>query len=961
MPFTLRETIALPDINSTGYLYIHDKTQSPVVYISNDDTNKAFSISFATPPYNDNGIAHILEHSVLCGSRKYPTKEPFVELSKGSLHTFLNAMTFADKTMYPVASQNDKDFYHLTDVYLDAVFFPRLLDDPSVLAQEGWHYHLEKPTDDLTYTGVVYNEMKGYFSDPETVINRAISSALFPDTIYKHESGGDPLAIPTLTQAEFVAFHQTYYHPSNAQTFLYGQLNIQEQLDHLDEYFEQFTYKNVDKNITLQEPFEHMRTLEMTYAIEESDQENNKTFIGLDFVVGEAHDIEKNIQFAMLNDLLIGSNAAPLYRALLEANISSDIMGGFDAYTAQSSWNVMVKNSSIEHVETFKNIVFNTLENIVTNGFDEQFLQATLNRARFELKESSQGGYPKGVFYAVSSIGSSLYGGSPFAPFFIEKHLDTIAKNPAVFIDLIKEHLLNNPHHVLTVAQPEKNANQKRFDAVHETLQAYKQSLSQEDVTRLVTQTHDLITRQNTPDTPEALATIPVLSLDDLSTQSKALPVHVHHINDNTFLHYDVFTSGIDYMSYNFNLEHLTLTQLQYASLISRLLTHLPTQTYAIDALATQIDLHTGGVSFQTDVLNQDEKNGVFYPRFIVKGKAFSDATPKLLELLHDILVNTLFNQPEKINEQLLKIKSRLERRFAQSAHSTAVYRLRSYYSQAGKLEDSLNGIAFYQFVCDILTQFQTQPAAVLSQIDSVYRSLFYAHKLVGGWIGQAENPNEPRSLLVGFSQHFNAEPPAKQPLDISVSIANEGFSMAQDVQYVAKGFNVSQKFDFTGHIHVLKNVLSYSYLWNRVRVQGGAYGAFTIVSRDGDFIFCSYRDPHLDNTLQQYDNAVEFIETLELDERELTKAIIGTISDFDTPRSPKQLGEEAFRRYLLSITTEDIQKIRLDILNTTVDSLRQLSRYVQEALAHQAVCVIGNQDNLQQSKALQSIKPLLQ
>lgn len=961
MPFTLHETISLPDINSIGYLYIHDKTQSPVVYIENDDTNKAFSISFATPPYNDNGIAHILEHSVLCGSKKYPTKEPFVELSKGSLNTFLNAMTFADKTMYPVASQNDKDFYNLTDVYLDAVFFPRLLEDPSVLAQEGWHYHLEDPSDDLTYTGVVYNEMKGYFSDPETVINRAISSALFPDTIYAHESGGDPLAIPTLTQEEFVTFHQTYYHPSNAHTFLYGQLNIQEQLDHLDTYFEQFDYRHVDNGITLQTPFEDMRTLEMSYAIEESDQEDNKTFIGLDFVVGEAHDIEKNIQFSMLSDLLIGSNAAPLYRALLEANIASDIMGGFDAYTAQSSWNVMVKNSDPKHVETFKTIVQQTLEQIVANGFDEQFLQATLNRARFELKEASQSGYPKGVFYAVSSIGASLYGGSPFAPFFIEKHLDNIAKNPTVFVDLIKEHLLNNPHQLLTIATPEKNANQKKFDTAHKNLQTFKHALTEQEIATLVTQTQDLITRQNTPDTPEALATIPVLSLDDLSTESKDLPVNVDHHDTNTFLHYNVFTSGIDYISYHFNLEHLTLEQLQYASLIARLLTHLPTQTYTIDALATQIDLHTGGVSFQVDVLNQDEKNGVFYPRFIVKGKSFSDNTPQLLSLLHDMLTHTVFKQPEKIIEQLLKIKSRLERRFTQSAHSTAVYRLRSYYSQAGKLEDALNGIDFYQFICDILHQFQTQPTEVIAKIDTVYHSIFYAHKLVGGWIGQSQNPEATREQVRCFSQQFNQATPTPQDLHLPVAILNEGFSMAQDVQYVAKGFNVSQKCDFTGHIHVLKNVLSYSYLWNRVRVQGGAYGAFTIVSRDGDFIFCSYRDPHLDNTLQHYDQSVSFIETLDLDDRELAKAIIGTISDFDTPRSPKQLGEEAFRRYLLSITTEDVQKIRTDILNTTVTSLRQLSSYVQEALSHQAVCVIGNQDNLQQSNALQSIKPLLQ
>ncbi|NEW63087.1 peptidase M16 [Granulicatella sp. zg-ZJ] len=961
MSFHLKERINLPDINSIGFLYEHDKTKARVAYVQNEEKNKTFSISFMTIPYDDNGIAHILEHSVLCGSKKYPTKEPFVELAKGSLNTFLNAMTFSDKTMYPVSSENDKDFTNLMDVYLDAVFFPRLIDNPYILKQEGWHYHLEKPEDDLIYKGVVYNEMKGAFSDPEQVIYREIDARLFPDTLCQHESGGHPLSIPTLTQDAFVDFHSTYYHPSNSYTFLYGAMDIEEKLAHLDTYFNQFDYKDIVKPFIDQKPFESIKEEIISYSIEEDETEENKTFLSMNFAIGQSADSKMYLQMTILSDILLGalgSNAAPLKKALLQSGITSDVSSWYAAPSHLSNLSILLKNSDIKHADTFKRIVFDTLNDIVENGLEQKLVTAAINKARFMLLEGNvEGAAAKGVVRAINAMESWLYNDNPFSYFAFTKDLDDIEKNPKILIDLVRKYLLNNTHILMLHAIPQKNLNKQTFEKVHQDLQLYKNSLTKDDIDTLVKETQTLLHIQQTDDTKEDLEKLPLLSLEDLNETASDYPLIVDKQDTVTYLTYKTFTGNIDYFNFFFDISHIQHSDYTYVGLIVRLLEHLGTSNYSVEALSTEIDSYTGGVSFNTSAYT---KGDVSIPILTVSGKAFSEYTPTLLTLLKDILLHTQFTDRQKLKEELLKIKSRIEsNQFFGTSHVVAFNRLTSYYSSKAAYGQFTGGIDFYRFIADILEDFDEQASTLIQNLQRVYAQLFNQHKLTIGYTGASTSIQD---TIKPFLTNLPNTPLESVPFIEPFGILNEGFALSQDVQYVGQGYNVAlDGLSFTGHLLVLKTLLSFTYLWNTVRVQGGAYGAFTILDKEGSFLFMSYRDPNVLKTIQAYEKAPEFIETLALDNRELTKYIIGTIGSLDTPLSENEKGLVAFNRYLKNITLEDVQKERSQVLHTTIEDLRQLATYVEKAMSHKARCVVGSKQSLEENKELfDSIIPLI-
>lgn len=955
MPFTLKSTRHLTDIDSIGYIYEHNKTKATVMYIENNDDNKVFSISFATPPENNNGIAHILEHSVLCGSRKYPTKEPFVELAKGSLNTFLNAFTSADRTTYPVASKNQKDFNHLMDVYLDAVFYPNLLDNPFILAQEGWHYHLENIDDDLIYKGVVYNEMKGAYSDSNTVMYHHAKKALFPDTIYAHESGGHPLDIPTLTQDDFIAFHQNYYHPSNAFTFLYGDLNITEQLERLDVYFEEFNYRQIDNGITLQKPFTQRKDIVIPYSISEDESTDYKTFLSLEFVIGPSSNMRDYVHYSVLNDVLLGSNAAPLWKALIEANIASDIDGGYNNSMAQATFDITLSNSELEHKETFIQIVFDTLRGLVANGIDQTLVQAAINKNKFALKEATmQSSFPKGVAFAMSASSQWLVKADLFNTFFVEDILNDLEKHPEYLIDCIQKGFLNNNHAIFLAGVPETALNDKLFQDVHEQLQQYKASLSSEQLEQLVMTTHHLMNQQNEPDRPEALATIPMLTLDDLKAEVSVENAQVTTEDAVTYLHYDVFTSGINYVSLYFDMHPLDDTLIPYASLMTKLVGAFPTKKYSVDELATLEDLHTGGMTLSTTVFTKSSKDTLFYPKFVVKAKAFDEQLNWVNELVFELLVNSQFNDKQKMKEQLLKVKSRHEAKISYDSHIVATHRVRSYYSIASKYEELLSGLDFYYFVRDLLEDFDNKFDEIVRQLRKVQSILFNQQQLTVGLIGKLNTTQSQWETIKQLVQQFDNTIQPPQTFNYTATPLNEGLIVAQDVQYVAQGYNYTfDNLAFNGRLKVLKNILSYTYLWQNIRVKGGAYGAFNVQTRDGDFIFCSYRDPNVKETLETYANCYEFVQSLNLDERELTKAIIGTFSELDRPLSPKDTGEVAFTRYFTNVSIDDIAKERHDVLTTTLTDLQQLAIYLSTTMSKNYYCVIGNKVTLDKNKPL--------
>lgn len=953
MTFQLIQTQQLPDIDSTGYLYEHEKTKAQVLYIKNSDINKAFSITFATPPYNHNGIAHIIEHSVLCGSRKYPTKEPFVELLKGSLSTFLNAMTFSDKTMYPVSSLNHQDFSNLMDVYLDAVFFPALVDNPLILAQEGWHYHLENEEDELIYKGVVYNEMKGALSNPDAYLHQEIRKHLFKDTIYAHSSGGDPSAIPTLTQEEFVAFHQTYYHPSNSQTFLYGDLDIDKALAHLDTYFDQFSYQSIDKQITTNQLSDFSQTIALSYPLDSSETFDNKTYLSLDAIVGESKDFKHGLQLSILMDILLGSDIAPLKKELLKAQISSDISGSYSSDGgAHAMIDIVLKGSSPEYFEMFRSIVLNTLQQIKEDGLSADLISASINKMKFSIAESAQGGQPKGIIAAINATKGWLYNGDVFSCFAFNQTLEELENNPSIFTQLIDDVFFNNPYLLWSVASPssqDEQANEKQ------QLETIRQQLSKKELNGIIDTTHKLLERQQTPDSPENLATLPTLQLADIDPHIRALDITVTDNNLYQLLHHDVFTGGIHYNNLYFNLEHIADSDLPYIKLWASLLTQLRTTNYSLEKLTTQIDQYTGNISFDVVIQPKNNQPDDFDILLVAKGKAFHENNDKMYSLMFEMLHNTQFNQPNRIKEHLQQVRSQFEDYFYVGAHFTAFYRLRSYYMTMAKYEELINGIDYYRFICTLLDTFEEQSTDLITRLSNISDAVLNQQDALITSIGETEKCQVDLDILLSeYFVHIPNKPLKKASRQLVPIPLNEGFSMSQDVQYVAQGYllNYSENFEsYSGHWNVLQVLLNYTYLWNTVRIQGGAYGALTITNRLGDFSFVSYRDPNLMQTLSTYQETHTFIETLDISQEELDKMIIGTISQLDTPLSPSKQGHLAFYNYLNGITDAMRQKERSQVLNTTVADLHQLAPIIKNVFDQNALCVVGSADMLRQHK----------
>ena len=681
--YSLVEKRDLPDIRSVGYLYKHDKTGAEVLYLENEDDNKAFNIAFRTPPYNDNGIAHIIEHSVLNGSKKYPSKEPFVELLKGSLNTFLNAMTYSDKTVYPVSSRNQKDFNNLMSVYLDAVFYPNFKHDPQILMQEGWHYHLENADDELIYKGVVYNEMRGAFSQADSELYRLFEPTLFPDTVYKHISGGMPSSIPSLTQEEFVAFHEKYYHPSNARVTLYGNLDLDTAFAQLTEYFDAFDAKDYEFESVEQTPFKARHELEAKFSISKDEPTENKSLLAYIWAAGKGTNSEELIALGVLDELLLGSNTAPIKKALLKSGLGSDVSGGFGAATYSPIFEIVLKDTNPEAKEQFVSIIENELKRLVAEGIPQKAIQAALNKAAFRYKELTalEGATPKGILYSLNSLTSWLYGGDVFATFEYQRVLDKMQEEMAngYFERLIQTTLLDNTHAAVITLAPEPGLGDRKDEALKEELAAYKASLSDEEVAALVEQTQQLLERQTTPDKEEDLAKLPKLSIEDIDREVKPLPLTVEAEEGKpTFLHYEDFTAGISYVKYYFDLSGVKTEDIPVVAFLTEVLGEVGTENFTDEALSTEIDFYTGGIGTNATVITESVADNIYYPKFTVSGKALSEYQPQLLSLIEEIVHRSNLDDVEKIKELLLNVKADLEMNFNYGSHVAALRRLES-------------------------------------------------------------------------------------------------------------------------------------------------------------------------------------------------------------------------------------------------------------------------------------------
>ncbi len=945
------------EINSTSWIFLHEKSGAKLMFLQNEEDNKVFSIAFRTPPEDSTGVAHILEHSVLCGSRKFPVKEPFVELIKGSLNTFLNAMTFSDKTMYPVASRNEKDFYNLMDVYLDAVFYPNIHEVPEIMLQEGWHYHIEKPEDEITIKGVVYNEMKGAFSSPEGILMRKIQESLFPDTPYGVESGGDPEVIPNLTQEQFNSFHKKYYHPSNSYIYLYGNMDMEKTLKFInDNYLSAFDKLEIHSEIGLQKPFENMRTMLVDYPVSSNEKLEDKTFMSLNFCTGSSTNPEEYLALDILEHLLLETPASPLKKALLEAKLGKDVFGIYDNSIRQPYLGVVVKNSNEAEAETFKTVVMDCLRDLVNKGIDKKMLESVINIKEFALREADYSGYPKGLVYHIKTMDSWLYDSDPNMHLKYENILKTIKQGAKerYFEELIEKYILKNPHSSMVIVRPARGIEERKSEEMRQKLSAFKASLSKEQLLDLVKNTEKLLSRQNAPDSKEALESIPLLSLEDINKNIEVLPIEDRSIKGSKLLYHDVFTSGIAYINLYFDGAVLPEELIPYGSLLCYCLGKVATDKRSYEDLSQEINLHTGGINFNLRAFSAAYADERYYPKAVVSSKVMVEKLPRLMELLAELLSDSNFEDTSRLKEIIMEVRSRMEMGIIQAGHRIAANHTLSYFSPVGAYEEKVKGLDFYKFVEGLEKSFEERAIDISDKLKKTMSYLFNTHNLIiGVTIDRAEYHKVEEVLPTLLSKLGKVIHP-KQSYVLNPVNKNEGLITSSKVQYCAKAYNfIRMGYEYSGVLQVVRTIGSLDYLWNIVRVKGGAYGCSASFSRNGNMFMTSYRDPNLSDTFKAYDEMANYLEAFEPDEREMTKYIIGTISDLDSPLSPAMKGEVSDARYISGITEENLQKERDEVLSANVDKIRGAAALIRDCMAKNYVCVIGSEEKLKKEKDL--------
>ena len=958
----------IDELNGYGYVLEHKKTGARVLLIENDDTNKVFSIAFRTPPADDTGVAHILEHSVLCGSDKFPSKDPFIELAKGSLNTFLNAMTYPDKTMYPVASCNDADFKNLMHVYLDAVFFPNIYQKEEIFRQEGWNYHLEQKEGPLKYNGVVYNEMKGAFSSADDVLQREILNSLFPDTTYSNESGGDPEHIPDLTYEDYLDFHRRYYHPCNSYIYLYGNMDVAEKLRWMDEeYLSHYEEIELDSAVKAQKTFEKPVEITKKYPISSAEPEEDNTYLSYNLVVGDILDKKLYLAFDVLDYALLGAPGAPLKQALIDAGIGKDIVGGYDSSTMQPVFSIIAKNANSTDKEKFLETIQNVLKHQVKDGVDRKALLAGISASEFRYREADFGQFPKGLLYGIQCLDSWLY--DDRQPFMHVEALDTYRflreqVETGYFEALIDKYLIHNPHASVVVIEPERGLNAKRDEALAEKLAAYKESLNKDEIKQLIEDTKHLKQYQEESSPKEDLEKIPMLKREDMKREAAPLYNKIKKCGDTTIVHHEMFSNGIDYLRILFDIRDMEIKDLPYVGILKYILGYMDTERYGFSELANEINIHTGGISASTGVYPHVKKQDDMQFMFELRVKTLASELPQAMDLLREILMTTKISDEKRLREIIAQLRSRIEAAFDGSGHSVASMRALSYFSRAAYYQEATAGISFYELVSDLDEHFDEKKDELIARLMRLVQMIFVPERmLVSVVCEEADYQAVEEQIAFLLKNLYVSKETVKERMlpKVHLEKKNEGFMDASQVQYVARAGNYARHgFSYHGALRILKVIMGYDYLWINVRVKGGAYGCMNSYMRNGDTYFVSYRDPNLKKTDEIYDGIPQYLADFKADEREMTKYIIGTISDMDTPMNPSAKGARSMTAYLQGLDFADIQKERDQVIGATEDDIRALKDLIASVLDEKNICVIGNEENLKsQSDMFMQLKNL--
>lgn len=946
------------DVQSDGFILRHKKSGARIAILSNNDDNKVFYIGFRTPPEDETGVPHIIEHTTLCGSKKFPVKDPFIELAKGSLNTFLNAMTYPDKTVYPVASCNDQDFKNLMDVYLDAVFNPNITKYEEIFKQEGWHYELTGKDDELKINGVVYNEMKGAYSSPDEVLSSQIYRSLFPDNTYSKDSGGNPEYIPKLTYEAYLDFYHKYYHPSNSYIYLYGDMDVVERLEWLDkEYLSLYDYKKVNSEINKQPAFDEIKNVEAQYSITMDDSQENKTYLSYNRVVGDSLDEMLYQAFDVLDYALVSSPGAPVKQALIDAGIGDDVYGSYDAGILQPVFSFVAKNANASQADEFESIIENTLKEAVKTGINKEALLAGINSSEFKFREADFGQFPKGLLFGLNCLDSWLF--DDMKPFIHLECLDTFAKlrravDTDYFEKLIQEYLLDNTHGSSVTVKPKRGLGNEREEALAKELSDYKASLSDEEIDKLIEETEHLKKYQEEPSSDEDLRKLPMLTRADMKKEAMPFSNIEDTLSDVKVVRHDIESNGIDYISFLFDAGDFAQSELGYLGFFTNALGLVSTENYSYTDLANATNIYTGGISTGTashpDI--KDRNNFVF--KFEVKLKVLEKNLDKALELMEQMLLSSDFTDTKRLGEIVAQIKARLQANLSSSGHLVAAMRSMSSFSRYALYQDELKGIAFYRSICRIEKELFESPESVSDKLAAIAKKLFARNRMLISFTGNSEAYGNAKLSLEKVIAGFNKMSAIGNQAEVHFNTAKEAFIDASQIQYVAKtGDFICEGYEYTGALRLLRIILSYDYLWINVRVKGGAYGCMNTFLRSGESYFVSYRDPNLSDTLDVYDRIPEYIKSFSPDERDMTKYIIGTFSALDTPMNPEAKGSRSMSAYLEGITYEQIQKERNEILNAQPENIRRLADLVEAVLKKDSICVIGNENMIKESAGL--------
>ncbi len=957
--YELLQRRALPDLHSEGYYFRHKKSGARVVVLANEDPNKVFYIGFRTTPQDSTGVAHIIEHTVLCGSEKFPVKDPFIELVKGSMNTFLNAMTYPDKTVYPVASCNDQDFKNLMDVYMDAVLHPNIYQEKNIFRQEGWHYELDDPEGELTLNGVVYSEMKGEYSSPDSVAERELQRSLYPDTPYSYDSGGDPDVIPDLTYEDYLDFHRRFYHPSNAYLYLYGDMDAEERLDWLDRaYLSAYEAIDPDSDIPMQPAFDAPRILEKEYPISNEESEEHHTYLTYNWSVGTNLDPVQYVAFDILSYALLNSHGAPVKQALLDAGIGDDIYGGYDGGIQQPVFTVIAKNAQRTDRDEFEKVIHRVLKEQAEQGIHRETLLSAINGAEFKFREADFGRFPKGLMFGLQMLDSWLY--DETKPFLYLDELSVYEKLRAAldtgyFEDLIRTDLLENRHATIVSLIPRKGLNAEREQALKEHLAAYRASLGEEEIARLIAETAELAAYEEEPSAPEDLAKIPLLSREDMKKTADPFCNEEETLDGVPFLWHDYETNGILYLDYLFDLSHIPEEEVPYLGLLKTLLGCLDTADYSYVDLDNAINLHTGGITAEVSLFDRLESDRAYAPYFEIRIRTLVSNLEKAMDLAGSMMLRTCFDDEKRLFEVLAQTRSQMQSALQENGNSFALHRVMSYTFEKAHYDDLLGGIGQYRLLERIVDQFAEEKEDLKAALQSLLSRILQPGRLLVSVTGRRPEYEAVRRNASRITEGLYAdeEAPGAARL-VTPARVNEAFTDAGQVQYVAAGGTFSDKgFSWSGTLRVFRCIMNYDYLWMNLRVRGGAYGCGCTVGRTGEIGFASYRDPNLSRTLMVYRGVPEYLEEFEASERDMTRFVIGTFGEMDAPLTPRGQGRRSLAARIAGFTREMIQRDREEILAATAEDIRALAPLLRAALEGSYRCVIGSEEKIREESEL--------